>query len=261
MQSYKKVLDYFSLLKKNNRLPSSYLFIGDNLLPFSLDVAKLINCQSSDYFCNLCSSCSVIQKGVCFDLLVVDGPGLIKIDQVRRAQEFLSFRSSKLKHKVLILNQVHNLREEAANAFLKTLEEPPRGSFIILITSRLDSILPTIISRCRRIYFSMVKPTYQFNDQIFLERFLESKNIELKEREKAGMFFLDLLVFLRDYMIFELTEDKNRLLELNSYEIILNLRTSFRDIAARLEKTIKIYNSLENVNINLAVNLLKLAFS
>jgi hypothetical protein len=261
MQARQKILEYFALLKRFDTLATSYLFVGYDLLPFSLEVAKLINCQRDEYFCNGCPSCLAIQRKVCPDLLVVDEPSYIRIEQVRGAQRFLSLRSLTLKHKVLVMNQAHSLTEEAANAFLKTLEEPPASSFIVLTTSRLDSILPTIISRCRRIYLSPTEGYYQFNDQLFLERFLQTKNIEFKEREKANSFFLDLLVFLRDYMVFKLTKDKNRLLGFGSYEIISNLKVPLPDLVASLKIVLKIYNSLENVNINLAANLLELAFS
>lgn len=254
---YKKVLDYFSLLKKFDRIASSYLFVGENdLVHFSLDIAKLVNCQRSEYFCDMCESCRYAAKKVCPDLLVIDEPHQIKIEQIRDAQRFLNFSCSTLSKKVLIINRVHNFREEAANAFLKTLEEPPNNSLIILTTSRLDNVLATIISRCRKMYFASSQQDYQFQDRERLERFLKTGDIELKDRKIAMYFIMDLIVLLRDALVFNLTGEKKRLLQESSYEIMLNLKASWRDIINSLEQALKINNDSENINVNLAINLL-----
>lgn len=253
----KKVLDYFSLLKKFDRIASSYLFVGEaNLLPFSRDIGKLVNCSRSEYFCDMCESCLYLNKNVCPDLLIIDQPRQIKIEQIRQAQGFLNFTCSTLKRKVLIINQVHNLGDEAANAFLKTLEEPPKNSLIILITSRLDNVLPTVISRCRKIYFPSWQEGCRFQDKERLEAFLKSWQIELKDRRASMDFIVDLIVLLRDALVFRITQEKKRLLEKLSYEIIPHLKISNQKIMDCLEEALKINNASENININLAINLL-----
>ncbi|MCD6583149.1 MAG: hypothetical protein J7K71_00455, partial [Candidatus Omnitrophica bacterium] len=218
---YKKVLDYFSLLKRNNLVSSSYLFVGSNLLSLSLDIAKLINCPNSDYFCNRCESCKEFEKSISCDIFCVDEPYTIKIENIRVAQQFLARKSTNLLKKVLVVNNVHNLTEEASNAFLKSLEEPPKDSLIILTSSRVDMILPTILSRCKRIYFPMIEEASFLYSKEVLRNFLVDGNLPaFKSREEARNFFSDVIVFLRDYMIFGIIKNRNLLINSRSYEII-----------------------------------------
>ncbi|MCK4809478.1 MAG: hypothetical protein KAS99_00890 [Candidatus Omnitrophica bacterium] len=260
---YENILNYFSLLKKLNCFSTSYLFVGEDLLQFSLEIAKLINCPNSNRYCDICESCRELKKKVSFDLFIIEEPSYIKIDNIRQAQRFLSFKSSNLSKKILIVNRAHNFTEEAANSFLKTLEEPPKNSFIILLSSRLDTILPTIISRCKSVYFPSESTHSRFNNGGTLETFLNTKNIgAFKNRELARSFFSDLIVFLRDYIIFVLTNDRKILLNQSSYEIICRFPEAVKIMPEKLENIIKIYNDLDNINVNLAVNLLNLsAFS
>ena len=81
--------------------------------------------------------------------------GLIRIEQVRDVQAALRYRVERGK-KVVVVDQAEKLIPAAANAFLKTLEEPPADSIIILITSRAPELLPTILSRCHRVNFSPI---------------------------------------------------------------------------------------------------------
>ncbi len=80
--------------------------------------------------------------------------GTISIDKVREAQEWLSLAPMEGKRKVLLMDQAHTMNRESANAFLKTLEEPPPSSTIILVTSMANQLLPTILSRCQILRFS-----------------------------------------------------------------------------------------------------------
>ena len=78
----------------------------------------------------------------------------IKVEQVRGLSERLSFRALESKHKVALLVDADALNQQAQNALLKTLEEPPRGTVIVLTTSMPDKLLPTIRSRCARAQFA-----------------------------------------------------------------------------------------------------------
>ena len=81
-----------------------------------------------------------------------DGTGLIRISQIRDIQEFLRYRIDEGK-KAVVVDYADRLMPQAANAFLKTLEEPPAGSVVMLISSRPSGLLPTILSRCQRMNF------------------------------------------------------------------------------------------------------------
>ena len=77
----------------------------------------------------------------------------ISIDNIREINRFLSFAPSGSKFKVVLIDDAHLMQEPAQNALLKLMEEPPDSAFIILVSHKHESILPTILSRCRKIYF------------------------------------------------------------------------------------------------------------
>lgn len=258
MDVQEKILSYFSLAKKFNKVASSYLFVGDgDLLSFGLDIAKLVNCQE-DVPCGLCVGCRSLQRGVCPDLLIIDEPRQIKIEHIREAQRFLNVRAVTLNKKVLIINAAHTMREEAAHAFLKTLEEPPAHSLIVLTTSRLDEVFATIISRCRKIYFPTQEQTYRLKYAPDARQFFSSGEIMLREREQAMAFIMDLIVVIRDSIIFHLTGEKKYLLQESGCEIILGLKDSQSKAISGLAQILKVYNDAESINLNLARNILTL---
>ena len=105
--------------------------------------------------CDSCSSCRKFSSLLHPDLKVVEPDGgLIKIDAIREVQEFLSFTPYEGRKKVVIIDGAECMNPSASNAFLKTLEEPPPDSMIILITMAPDRLLDTIRSRCFVVRFS-----------------------------------------------------------------------------------------------------------
>ena len=120
--------------------------------------AKGLNCEKqSNDCCDSCSSCRTSDKGEYPDLHWFDvegGSENIKIEQVRRMQEVMSLRPFEGKVKVCIIDNCQRLTEEAANSLLKILEEPSADSVIILMSTGLRLVLPTIASRCQKIRFS-----------------------------------------------------------------------------------------------------------
>lgn len=159
----------------------SYLFSGPDGIGKKLvanEFAKLINCQTGDSLnsdsCD-CSSCSKIDKGIHPDVIYVQFEGVksIKVEQVREGvEERLFLKSFEGKYKIVIVDEAHRMSNGAQNAFLKTLEEPPPNSVIILITSNPDSLLPTIRSRCQLIKFNPLP------EELILE--------ELKKRDELS---------------------------------------------------------------------------
>ena len=168
----------------NDRVAHSFLFVGPEGIGKRLtavSVAKSLNCSASkgtptfnqaeegfrDDFCGVCQNCRDIDRGSYSDVFLVEPrepeykggevdhiSGTIKIDAVRNVQQRLSYRSARGGKKVCIVDGAEKMNEEAQNAFLKTLEEPPSDSIIILIVSDGTTLLPTIVSRCQRINFS-----------------------------------------------------------------------------------------------------------
>ena len=143
----------------NNTLAHAYLFsgqagIGKKKTAFAL--AAAVNCLNArpEGGCGECPSCRKVETLGHPDarVLVPDGDE-IKIDQIRQAQADLALKPFEGAKKVLIVDQAESMNAASANAFLKTLEEPPGDALIILITAMPRSLLPTIRSRCQEILF------------------------------------------------------------------------------------------------------------
>ena len=120
-------------------------------------LAKALNCQNrkENEFepCNQCSSCNEINEGRAIDLIEIDAASNRGIDDVRELKDGIRFAPTKSKYKVFIIDESHQLSKDAANALLKTLEEPPSRTIFILATTEIQKMIPTIISRCQRFDF------------------------------------------------------------------------------------------------------------
>ena len=126
---------------------------------FALSLAKSANCahagSGSNDSCDDCPSCHRIELGTHSDVVTLRPDGnFIKVGQARELARELYFRPREGAQRFFIIDEADRLREEAASALLKTLEEPPLTSTILLITSRPSSLLPTVLSRAQRIPFS-----------------------------------------------------------------------------------------------------------
>ncbi len=117
-------------------------------------LAKAINCENRKEGtaepCNQCSSCLNINQGRTLDLVEIDAASQGGIDGVRELRDGIKFTPTKLKYKVFIIDECHQLTKDAANALLKTLEEPPAYAIFILATTEIYKMIPTIVSRCQR---------------------------------------------------------------------------------------------------------------
>ncbi len=146
---------------ERDRTAQAYLFlgmegIGKRLTAYNL--AKALNCQgerSEPYLsCDCCPSCLKIDHGNHPDVQVVGGTQeLIKIGEIRQLQRRLHYKPFEGRKKVVVIDGAEKLGLAAANALLKTLEEPPPETVIILLSTSLSQLLPTIISRCQKIRF------------------------------------------------------------------------------------------------------------
>lgn len=151
------------LLKKaisSNRLAHAYLFYGPDGVGkrfTAWEFAKVLNCPEGGIdSCDRCSTCVRIAQNKHPDVLWIYPIGKsrqIRIEQIRELQKFVSFKPYEARYKVCIIVDAHTLNIEAGNAFLKTLEEPPPNSIIILITHSREALLPTIRSRTQDVQF------------------------------------------------------------------------------------------------------------
>ena len=125
-------------------------------------LAQFLNCpnRGADDSCGTCASCMRIARRVHADVLLIEpgDTGTIKIDQIRDAIERSAYRPFEGRRRVVIVDDADAVNEEAQNALLKTLEEPPAASTFVLVTSRPDVLLPTVRSRCQRLRFGRLSP-------------------------------------------------------------------------------------------------------
>lgn len=125
--------------------------------------AKAINCRNlkaaSAEPCNKCDSCLEIMAGNSMDLAEIDAASHTQVDKMRELTESVKFSPVKSKYKIFIIDECHQLSKSAANALLKTLEEPPPHAIFILATTEADKMIPTIVSRCQRFDFKRLQPS------------------------------------------------------------------------------------------------------
>jgi len=142
-----------------DRVPSAMLFSGDMGIGKRLaavNFAKAVNCLAPvDYdCCDECVQCRKIDSGQHPDVTSIVSEGdEIKIDTIRKVEEAFSFRALEGRRKVVIMDDADAMNINAANAFLKTLEEPPSDSLILLVSSNPDKLPATIRSRCVNVRF------------------------------------------------------------------------------------------------------------
>ena len=145
---------------RKQRVPSAMLFSGAaGIGKFTTARAYMqaLMCPSSQDAdgCGACSSCRRIQSGTHPDLLLLQQEsGEIKVEAIRSIEEFLSMKPLESPVKVVLVDGADAMNGNAANAFLKTLEEPPAASLIILVSSNPEALPDTIRSRCFHVKFS-----------------------------------------------------------------------------------------------------------
>lgn len=154
---HKKRIDALLSILQSGKMFSSAIFSGPEGVgkkKVALGLAQEANCENGSPACGTCKTCvrfAVIpNEGY---LLLEPSGDRIKIEQVREVMEYVSLRSE-LKNRFVIIDQAEKLTVQAANALLKSIEEPPEGLHFILITSNLSMLLPTIRSRCQVFSFS-----------------------------------------------------------------------------------------------------------
>ena len=190
------------------RLPGAMLFVGEEGIGkkrFALEVARALNCRTpKDHeACGVCSSCTRIFKlnypqrddaDEWTQIIWTDHPdvGLVvapkrvlRVEQMRQIEKEANFRPFEGKARVFLIDEADKLNDASANALLKVLEEPPRTSYLILITSRPAMLLPTILSRCQMIRFSPLTPA-EIETHLTKNKLADTKTAQLRARAASG---------------------------------------------------------------------------
>ncbi len=137
------------------RISHSYLFCGPRgtgKTTTARVMAKAVNCldpRDGDP-CDACHLCTAANEGRLLDIIELDAASNRGIDEIRDIRDKVNFAPVEASRKIYIIDEAHMLTDQASNAFLKTLEEPPGHVIFILCTTEAQKILPTIVSRCQR---------------------------------------------------------------------------------------------------------------
>ncbi len=141
-----------------SRISHAYLFCGPRgtgKTSTARILAKAVNCLTNGKGepCNACAMCQAITEARALDVIEIDAASNNGVDDIRELREKVNYAPAQARYKVYIIDEVHMLSGPAANALLKTLEEPPPQAIFILATTEVHKILPTIMSRCQRFDF------------------------------------------------------------------------------------------------------------
>ncbi|HKU67807.1 MAG TPA: DNA polymerase III subunit gamma/tau [Candidatus Baltobacteraceae bacterium] len=146
---------------ESGKLAHAYLFSGprgSGKTSAAKILARCINCVNGPTATpdNTCENCRAILAGTALDVLEIDAASNRGIDEIRALRDAVKFAPSVMRMKVYIIDEAHMLTKEGANAFLKTLEEPPPHAVFVLATTEPEKLPVTILSRCQRYAFRRI---------------------------------------------------------------------------------------------------------
>src|SRR6204780_493561 len=167
---------------QSNRVAHAYIFSGVRGVGKTTAariLAKALNCVNGPTAQpdGTCDSCRGMSEGPSLDVLEIDAASNRGIDQIRELREMVRYAPASSRYKVVILDEAHQLTDEASNALLKTLEEPPERVVFILATTRAEDLAETIKSRAQ---------LFQFRSLTFheiageIERVVQAENLKIE---------------------------------------------------------------------------------
>ena len=244
---HQKILDFLQKSIAKDKVSHGYLFWGPEKIgkkKVAIEFAKILQCQEAEDFCGVCKSCQDIEKGVHPDLAFIQAeqPSQeIEISKIRDLKRTFSLSPYFGNYKIAIIDEAQNLNKEAANALLKTLEEP-KGKAVLILISAFPHFLPkTINSRLQQIKFSFVPTQIMENSLRKINLDANQQREILKISQQRPGILQDILKDLRkkdSYKSF-----MKNLLNLGNFE--LNQRFEYiRKIAENRRDSIKFLEGL-----------------
>ncbi len=264
-----KALNYIKEALKSGRLSHSYLISGSEEIALGKSIAKHVLCKQEHTGCGSCSSCLKLASDNHPDMMFIEPDGAsIKNAQVEAFQEFIYIRPFESANKIVVFQKAHLMTDRAQNRILKVLEEPPEYAVFIFLTSQMDLMLDTVLSRCQVI--SEDETTEPVLDKVMMEKVLElAKGIETadvgrvfeygpylkKEKEKISEFLMMLSILLRDALIYRETNNIHLITRQNL--TILNYKDNVFSLSKGLSraKNIALIECIEETDLKLKNNM------
>ena len=191
--SQEKAIVFLKRVIVNDKIAPAYLFTGIRGVgkkTTALAFALLLNCMDpvNGDGCTRCNSCKKVIDGNHPDLIIIEpdkGRKVIGIDQIRDINRHLAFSPALGRYRIIIIDTAEKMTDEAANAFLKTLEEPPPRNIFILNVKDTGELLPTIVSRCQKVPFKPL-PTKDMVNWLTKEGNIEIEKARVLARLSEG---------------------------------------------------------------------------
>lgn len=212
---------------ESHRLAQAYLFCGPRGVgktSCARIFAKTINCLSptpDGEACGVCDSCRAIEQGNSFNLVELDAASNNSVDDIRSITDQVNVPPQNGQYRVFIIDEVHMLSNAAFNAFLKTLEEPPKNVVFILATTEKHKVIPTILSRCQIYDFKRIT----INDMVEHLEYVASQEGVTTDRDALGVIALKADGAMRDAL------------------------SIFDQVAASSRGNVTYQNTIENLNV------------
>lgn len=259
--------------REKNRIPHTYIIYGGDEKEreevatfFSLSLI----CKKENFPCFECETCKKITNKTHPDIRwVLTEKKILSINQVRWLKEDIYITPYSGERKIYIF-KINYMKDEAANSFLKILEEPPSYGIILILSENINFFLPTIISRCQKIPLNYKLPSYDETIEKTEKEFLEivklkknnlyeffkyiDKFVKEREREEIEMWIEKFLWFYRD-LCFKKGNFPENLLVNNRIDVKIYNGVNFE----KMEKIIEFKNRIKyNVNLKLTFEVLLL---
>ena len=213
--------------------------------------SRAVNCldPTDGNPCNKCEICKGILDESIMDVIEMDAASNRKIEDIRELKEKVIYPPSKARYKVYIIDEVHMLTNEAFNALLKTLEEPPKHLLFLLATTEPERLPHTILSRCQRFDFKRLKSKEIVDNMVNIAESMglniESKVFDLIAKNSDGamrdaLSLLDQCISYNDKEISY--EDAIKILGIADNSLLLNMCNSI--INKDMESSIKMVNHI-----------------
>lgn len=208
-------------------LGHAYLLFGEDAIGkrlAALTFTQSIQCKKTNHAdpCDLCDGCRAFKLNTHPDVRIIEpGGSMIKIDQIRAIQGLLVYRPLMGNRKVVLIDQADMMNPQAANAFLKTLEEPPDQSLILLITSRPDRLPSTVLSRCQPVRFNSPKR------EDITEWLLNNRKLPKPEAELLSALSMGKIGKVMTGELDDIKTERNKALDIVSIEALRDLQRLF----------------------------------